>query len=126
VRVAVLPARAGRGTSRLPIPVELGEFPSGRAPEQVELAAYFVISEALTNVAKYSSATRAAVAVRRTNGRLVVEVSDDGVGGADPEHGSGLSGLADRVEAIEGRLEIDSGPGRGTTVRATIPCSDPG
>jgi signal transduction histidine kinase len=61
------------------------------------------------------------VEVTRDNGQLVVEVSDDGVGGADPEHGTGLSGLAARVEAIEGRLEIDSEPGRGTTVRASIP-----
>ena len=111
--------------SRLPIPVELGEFPAARAPEQVELAAYFVISEALTNVAKYSSATRATVSVSRTNGVLVVEVADDGVGGADPEHGSGLSGLAARVEAIEGRLEIESTSGSGTRVRASIPCTDP-
>jgi signal transduction histidine kinase len=107
--------------SRAPLPVELGEFPADRAPEHVELAAYFVISEALTNVAKYSAASRAIVAVTRENGQLVVEVSDDGVGGADPEQGSGLSGLAARVEAIEGRLEIDSEPGRGTTVRASIP-----
>jgi signal transduction histidine kinase len=106
---------------RAPIPVELGEFPPDRAPEHVELAAYFVISEALTNVAKYSSASRALVEVTRDNGQLVVEVSDDGVGGADPAQGSGLSGLAARVEAIEGRLEIDSEPGRGTTVRASIP-----
>jgi signal transduction histidine kinase len=108
--------------SRAPIPVELGEFPADRAPEHVELAAYFVISEALTNVAKYSSASRALVAVTRANGQLVVEVSDDGVGGADPQQGSGLSGLAARVEAIEGRLEIESEAGRGTTVRASIPC----
>jgi signal transduction histidine kinase len=108
--------------SRLPIAVELAQFPADRAPEHVEVAAYFVISEALTNVAKYASASRAAVAVIRSNGQLVVEISDDGVGGADPEQGSGLNGLTARVEAIEGKLDIESEPGRGTTVRASIPC----
>jgi signal transduction histidine kinase len=107
---------------RAPLPVELGEFPADRAPEHIEVAAYYVIAEALTNVAKYSSASRAAVAVTRDNGQLVVEVRDDGVGGADPKRGSGLRGLAARVEAIEGRLDIESEPGRGTTVRARIPC----
>jgi signal transduction histidine kinase len=107
---------------RAHVPVELGEFPAERAPDQVELAAYFVISEALTNVAKYASASRATVAVTRSNGRLTVEVSDDGIGGADPQRGSGLSGLAARLEAIEGQLRVDSEPGRGTTVRASIPC----
>jgi signal transduction histidine kinase len=102
--------------------VELAQFPADWPPEHVEVAAYFVISEALTNVAKYAAASRAAVAVTRGNGRLVVEISDDGVGGADPEQGSGLNGLTARVEAIEGKLDIESEPGRGTTVRASIPC----
>jgi signal transduction histidine kinase len=106
---------------RTHVPVELGEFPAGRPPEQVELAAYFVISEALTNVAKYASASRATVAATRSNGHLTVEVGDDGVGGADPQRGSGLSGLAARLEAIDGRLWVDSEAGRGTTVRATVP-----
>jgi signal transduction histidine kinase len=88
----------------------------------VELAAYFVVAEALTNVAKYANATHATVEVARENGRLLVEVADDGVGGADPAHGTGLRGLADRIAVLEGRLEIDSERGRGTTVRARIPC----
>jgi signal transduction histidine kinase len=107
---------------RVPLPVEVGELPSERLPEQVELAAYFVVSEALTNITKYASASYATIGVTRGNGRLTVEVSDDGVGGADPERGSGLRGLAARLETIEGRLEVDSPPGAGTMVRARIPC----
>jgi signal transduction histidine kinase len=107
---------------RAPVPVELHELPTERLPEAVELAAYFVVAEALTNVAKYAAATHATVDVRRLNGRLVVRVSDDGVGGADPDLGTGLRGLADRLAVIEGRLEIDSQPGKGTTITAKIPC----
>jgi signal transduction histidine kinase len=108
---------------RAPVPVELDDLPEERLPEAVELAAYFVVAEALTNVAKYANATHAKVGVARENGRLVVEVEDDGVGGANPEDGTGLRGLADRLAVIEGRLEIDSEKGRGTTVRARIPCA---
>jgi signal transduction histidine kinase len=108
---------------RSAVPVELGSLPAGRLPEAVELAAYYVVAEALTNVAKYASATHARVDVERLNGRLLVRVADDGVGGADPEVGTGLRGLADRLAVIEGRLEIDSEPGRGTTVTAKIPCA---
>jgi len=107
---------------RAPLPVELGELPAQELPEQVELTAYFVVSEALTNVAKYASATRASVTMTKTGGRLAVEISDDGVGGADIDLGTGLRGLTDRLAAIEGELEVDSRPGRGTTVRARIPC----
>jgi signal transduction histidine kinase len=107
---------------RAPLPVEVGELPSERYPEQVELAAYFVVSEALTNVAKYASASHASVAVMQENGELRVEVSDDGVGGAHLERGTGLRGLAARLESIEGQLDVESEPGRGTAVRATIPC----
>ena len=107
--------------SRAPLPVEVGELPAQGLPEQVELAAYFVVCEALTNVAKYASATRASVTMTKTDGRLTVEISDDGVGGADMDRGTGLRGLTDRLAAIEGRLEVDSEPGRGTTVRASIP-----
>jgi signal transduction histidine kinase len=107
---------------RAPLPVELQRLPGERLPEAVELAAYFVVAEALTNVAKYAAATYAVVDVERVNGRLVVRVADDGVGGADPELGTGLRGLADRLAVIEGRLEIDSEPGHGTTVTARIPC----
>jgi signal transduction histidine kinase len=110
--------------ARAPLPVEvISELPDRRFPEPVELAAYFIVSEALTNVAKYASATKASVALTQFEGRLAVEVSDDGAGGADLGRGSGLRGLADRVEAIDGRLEIDSEPGQGTTVRARIPCA---
>ena len=108
--------------SRAPVPVELTDLPEERLPEAVELAAYFVVAEALTNVAKYANATHAKVEVARENGRLLVEVEDDGVGGANPEDGTGLRGLADRIAVLEGRLEIDSERGKGTTVRAQIPC----
>ena len=107
---------------RAPVPVELRKLPGERLPEAIELAAYFVVSEALANVAKYAQASHAEVSVERENGRLMVEVADDGVGGADPENGTGLRGLVDRLAVIEGRLEIDSPRGRGTTIRARIPC----
>ena len=127
IHPAVLTDR-GLGTAletlahRAPVPVELAELPEERLPEAVELAAYFVVAEALTNVAKYANASHATVEMTRENGRLVVEVADDGVGGADPENGTGLRGLADRIAVLEGRLEIDSERGKGTTVRAKIPC----
>jgi signal transduction histidine kinase len=101
--------------------VELAATPGERLPEPVESAAYFVVAEALTNVAKYAHATHARVNVARDDGHLLVEVTDDGVGGADPATGSGLRGLLDRVSSLGGELEVDSRPGRGTTVRATIP-----
>jgi signal transduction histidine kinase len=108
---------------RAPLPVDLGGVPQERLPEAVELAAYFVVAEALTNVAKYAAASRATVDITRMNGKLVVKVEDDGVGGADPDAGTGLRGLADRLAVIEGRLEIDSQPGKGTTITAKIPCA---
>jgi signal transduction histidine kinase len=106
--------------SRAPVPVTV-EADADRLPEPVETAAYFVVAEALTNVAKYAQATRATVVVRRSNGRVTVEVSDDGVGGADAARGSGLRGLADRVAALDGSLELDSPAGHGTRVHAEIP-----
>jgi signal transduction histidine kinase len=109
--------------SRAPVPVELAELPEERLPEAVELAAYFVVAEALTNVAKYAKASHATVDVARENGRVLVEVADDGVGGADPEGGTGLRGLADRLAVLEGRLEIRSEQGHGTTITARIPCA---
>jgi signal transduction histidine kinase len=108
--------------SRAPLPVTLDSQAHGRLPEPVEIAAYFVVSEALTNVAKYARATEANVAVARTNGRVTVDVTDDGVGGADPAHGSGLRGLADRVAALDGTLSVESPPGRGTHLHVEIPC----
>jgi signal transduction histidine kinase len=91
----------------------------------VATAVYFVAAEALTNVAKYAHATRASVTVRRANGRVLVEVADDGVGGADTAAGSGLRGLADRVAALDGRLELESPAGAGTRLRAEIPLERP-
>ena len=108
--------------TRAPLAVDVEAAPAERLPEPVEAAAYFVVSEALANVAKYANASGATVRVSRDNGRALVEVEDDGVGGADPRRGSGLRGLADRVEALDGRLEVASPPGGGTTVRAEIPC----
>ncbi|MDQ3867372.1 MAG: PAS domain-containing sensor histidine kinase, partial [Actinomycetota bacterium] len=107
--------------TRSPVPVTLAEAPEDRLPEPVEAAAYYVVSEALTNVAKYAQASAATVRVSRNDGRALVEVADDGVGGADPKVGSGLRGLADRVEALDGHLEVESAPGAGTTIRAEIP-----
>jgi signal transduction histidine kinase len=107
--------------TRAPLPVEV-EARIGEVPEPVELAAFFVVSEALTNVAKYAGADRATVRMGRHDGSVVVEVSDDGVGGADPKQGSGLRGLGDRLSALGGKLEVDSRSGAGTTVRASIPC----
>jgi signal transduction histidine kinase len=108
--------------NRAPMPVEVVERLGERLPKPIELAAYFVVSEALTNVAKYAHASRAQIRVGRENGRVVVEVADDGVGGADPDRGSGLRGLEDRVLALGGRLDVSSPAGAGTTVIARIPC----
>lgn len=114
---AAVEALAGRAT----VPVELGAMPTERLPSPVEVASYFVVAEALTNVARYAEADRARVSVSSDGVTLTVEVTDDGVGGADPGSGSGLRGLADRVAALDGRLEVESPPGEGTTVRATLP-----
>ena len=107
--------------TRATLPVEINGLPSERLPEPIEAAAFYVVSESLANVAKYASASRAQVDLARDDGLLVVEVSDDGVGGADPGKGSGLRGLTDRVEALGGRLHVSSERGLGTTVRAELP-----
>ena len=112
-----LTALAGRAT--LPVDVDVDLDP--RPPEAVEAAAYFVAAEALTNVSRYAFARSAAIRVRREGDAVVVEVSDDGDGGADPAQGSGLRGLIDRIEALGGRLEVISPLGRGTVVRAEVP-----
>jgi PAS domain S-box-containing protein len=108
-------------TSRVPIPVEILETPAERLGETIEAAAYYMIAEALTNVAKHAQATTARIRVARVTKVVVVEVSDDGVGGADVNRGSGICGLADRVEALGGRFELISPVGVGTTLRAEIP-----
>jgi signal transduction histidine kinase len=108
---------------RTPLPVSLDQMPSERLPAPVEAAAYFVVAEALTNVARYAKASQAEVRIARNSGYAVVEVRDDGVGGADPATGTGLRGLADRLAALDGRLEVHSPPGEGTTVRAEVPCA---
>jgi signal transduction histidine kinase len=108
--------------ARAPVPVSIDADTGERLPGPVEIAAYFVVSEGLANVAKYAHATEATVAVRRANGRVAVEVADDGIGGADAGRGSGLRGLADRIAALDGTLVVDSPAGRGTRLRVEIPC----
>ena len=117
-----LESLAGQATVHTRVAYEAG----GRLPEPVELAAYFVTSEALANVGKYAQATEATVRVTRSGDRVVVEIADDGVGGADAARGSGLRGLADRVEALGGRLTVVSPPGEGTIVTAELPHSTSG
>jgi PAS domain S-box-containing protein len=106
--------------ARALLPVELVALPDERLRPAVEAGAYFVVAEALANAAKYSRASVVTVRIAREDGVLVVEVADDGVGGADPG-GSGLRGLADRVAALEGQLAISSVPGAGTALRAQLP-----
>ena len=106
---------------RSAVPVDLDIPPQARLPAQVEVAAYFVISEALANTAKHAHAARARVRVELNDNVLKVQISDDGVGGADPSGGSGLIGLTDRVEALGGRLDVSSHPGEGTQVKADLP-----
>jgi signal transduction histidine kinase len=112
-----LEALAGRS----PVPVRLEGVPEERLPGPIEAAAYFVVAEALTNVVKYAGASQATVRVTQFDGRALVEVADDGCGGADPGRGTGLRGLADRVQALDGNLAISSPPGEGTRLRAEIP-----
>jgi signal transduction histidine kinase len=107
--------------ARSAVPVAIRELPGERLPAPVEAAAYFVVSEALANIAKHAHASAGYLSVRCEEGSVVVEVADDGVGGADAKSGSGLAGLADRVHALDGDLTIESAPGRGTRVRAVLP-----
>ena len=100
--------------------VEIADIPDERLPEPVEAAAYYLIAEALTNVTKYARASSVCIRVSASD-VIVVEVTDDGVGGADAAAGSGLRGLTDRVEALGGSLEVVSPTGGGTTLRAEIP-----
>jgi len=103
-----------------PVEIELATLPENRLPEPVEAAAYYVVAEALANVQKHAGATRVVVHAATEDRGLIVEVEDNGVGGADDE-GSGLRGLADRVEALGGRLTLDSPAGGGTRLLAEIP-----
>jgi signal transduction histidine kinase len=109
--------------ARASVPVRLTVELEGRMQERLEVVAYYVVSESLTNIAKHARATRAIVDVGREDGQMVVEVVDDGIGGADTERGSGLRGLADRVEALGGRLRVWTPRGGGTRVKAEIPCA---
>jgi signal transduction histidine kinase len=109
--------------ARAAVPIRLTVGVRGRLPEAVEVASYYVVAETLTNVGKYAHATTATVDVSRSPGLVVVEVHDDGIGGADTERGTGLRGLADRVEALGGRLRVWSPVGGGTRVQAEIPCA---
>jgi signal transduction histidine kinase len=113
----------GELAARAPVPVHLSVEIEGRLPEEVEVAAYYLISESLANIGKYAQASSATIEVARGDGHIRVEVVDDGIGGADTEGGSGLRGLADRVEALGGRLQVWSPRGGGTRVRAEIPCA---
>jgi signal transduction histidine kinase len=111
--------------ARAPISVDITELPKQRLPANVEAAAYYVVAEAIANVGKYAGASAATVSISHSNGAATVSVTDDGVGGADPARGSGLRGLAARVEALRGHLHVDSAPGSGTRITAEIPCPQP-
>jgi PAS domain S-box-containing protein len=112
--VAVLAGRA-------PVPVEVNCSLSERLPEAIEAAAYYVVAESLTNVARYSKATKATIRIARQRECALVEVEDDGIGGANPDAGSGIRGLIDRIDALDGSLDVRSEPGKGTRIQARIP-----
>jgi signal transduction histidine kinase len=116
---AALSSLAGRA----PVPVAVDVQVAQRPPAAVETTAYFVVAEALTNIARHSGASRAAVTVARRNGHLTVEVTDDGVGGADTSRGTGLAGLMDRVQAVDGTLRIHSPSGGPTILTVELPCA---
>ena len=116
-----LAAAVGEAAGHAPVPVDLDLRLTGRLPETVEVAAYFVVVEALANVAKHSRATRAVVSAGVHGDRLRLDVRDDGCGGADPERGTGLVGLADRVAAVGGTVALSSPPGGPTLVHVEIP-----
>jgi len=103
--------------------VELGALPAGRLPAAVETTAYFVVAEALTNASKHGRASGAEIGVRVAEDAAIVQIRDDGVGGADPSVGTGLRGLVDRVSALGGELDVESPHGGGTAITARIPLS---
>jgi hypothetical protein len=119
-----LEAAVGFVAKRAPLPVRIDVRLQRRLPQDVEATAYFVVSEALTNAAKHSGASSIAVAGRLRDGRLRIEVTDDGRGGADGRLGSGLQSLVDRLATLEGQLTVDSPAGGGTRLRAEISCGD--
>ncbi|MDQ2622812.1 MAG: histidine kinase, partial [Actinomycetota bacterium] len=111
---------------RAPLPVEVAAVPENRLPHSVEAAAYYVVAESLTNVARYAEASRAEVEIVWTNGIVRIRIADDGVGGAAPGEGSGLNGLSDRIAALDGQLFVTSPQNGGTLVEAVIPCFSAG
>ena len=117
-----MPAVAGLAR-RSPVPVHVDIRIDERLPSVVEATAYFIVAEALTNVTRHADAQSAVVCLARNNGHLDVEVCDDGTGGADGSRGSGLMGMADRLDALSGSLTIDSPVGGGTRLKAVIPCA---
>jgi PAS domain S-box-containing protein len=116
-----LPAAVALLAERSPVPVDVHCSLSERLPEPIETAAYYVIAESLTNVARYSEATRATIPLARQLGDALVEVEDDGIGGVNPASGSGIQGLIDRIDALDGSLDVSSKPGRGTRIQVRIP-----
>ncbi len=118
-----LPAALGELADQCPVPVTVSTSLDGRLPGQIENTGYFVVAEALTNIAKHSGATSATVAARQHDGLLTVEISDNGHGGADPGRGSGLTGLADRVAVTGGRMLLSSPDGGPTLLRVEFPCA---
>ena len=107
--------------NRAPFPVEITGVPLVRLPEAIEAAVYYVVAESLTNAAKYADASEARVELSRTNETVVVEIRDNGSGGASLSAGSGIRGLADRIEALGGQFAIESLAGAGTVIRAALP-----
>jgi len=117
-----LPAALEELADRAPLPVTVDARLDERLPGRIESTAYFAAAEALTNIAKHSGASQAHISARRTDDRLILEVSDDGRGGADPARGSGLTGLADRVAVVGGRMLLSSPLGGPTLLRVELPC----
>ena len=111
----------GNLARRSPIPVELEVDADGRLPEQVEVAVYYLVAESLTNIVKHADASSATVVVDRTDRLVLVSIRDDGVGGADLSRGTGLTGLLDRVQALGGRIDVESPVGAGTHIHAELP-----
>jgi PAS domain S-box-containing protein len=116
-----LPAAVTGLSRRAPFPVDLRCSLAGRLPGAIEVAIYYVVAECLTNIARYSEATGATIRLSEESGHALVEVADNGVGGATPDAGSGIRGLVDRIEALDGSLEIRSEPGQGTRIQVKIP-----